>query len=158
MEPEILDKYGHRVRVRVSGLCWRADKLLMVNHEGLTRGSFWAPPGGGIEFSQTAYESLIREFQEETGLTITPGKFQFACEFIKHPLHAIELVFEVLYTGGDIHVGIDPESEKHSQIIREVNWLNFNEIMAIPEDERHGIFRFVETSSQLKKLSGFYRI
>jgi len=158
MEPEILNKYGNRVRVRVSGLCWKTDKLLMVNHKGLTKGSFWAPPGGGIEFTQTAIESLIREFQEETALAITVGQFQFACEFIKHPLHAIELFFEVIYTSGDIHVGIDPESEKSSQIIREVSWLNFNEIMAIPEDERHGIFRFAETPSQLKKLSGFYRI
>lgn len=158
MDSEIIKKYGDRVRLRVCGLCWEQDQLLMINHIGINSGSFWAPPGGGVEFSQTAQESLIREFKEETNLLVTIGQFKFACEFINKPLHAVELFFEVFKAGGELIVGKDPESEADRQILQDVRWLNFSQIQAIPEDERHGIFKLVQSGNGLKTLSGFYRI
>jgi len=158
MDSEIIKKYGDRVRLRVCGLCWEQDQLLMVNHIGITPGSFWAPPGGGVEFNQTAQESLIREFKEETNLLVTIGQFKFACEFINKPLHAVELFFEVFKVSGKLMLGKDPESEADRQILQDVRWLNFDQIQAIPEDERHGIFRLVQSVQGIKTLSGFYRI
>src|SRR5688572_1579429 len=158
LESEIIEKYGNRVRVRVSGLCWKNGQLLMVNHKHLTKGDFWAPPGGGVEFGQSAQEALIREFREETSVKITPGRLLFTCEFIKAPLHAIELVFEVHYEKGKAMIGRDPESVATKQLITDVRYLDFNSIMSIPADERHGIFRFVKSIDDLKKLNGFYRI
>src|SRR6478609_9547079 len=95
MEKEITDIYGSRVRVRVCGLCWNGDKLLMVKHKSLTANGFWAPPGGGIDFNQTIEETLQREFLEETGLLVRLGAFRFGCEFIQSPLHAIELFYNI---------------------------------------------------------------
>lgn len=158
MDSEIIKKYGDRVRLRVCGLCWEQDQLLMVNHIGITPGSFWAPPGGGVEFNQTAQESLIREFKEETNLLVTIGQFKFACEFINKPLHAVELFFEVFKVSGKLMLGKDPESEADRQILQDVRWLNFDQIQAIPADERHGIFRLVQSVQGIKTLSGFYRI
>lgn len=158
MDSEIIEKYGNRVRLRVCGLCWEQDQLLMVNHNGINPGSFWAPPGGGVEFNQTAQDSLIREFEEETNLIIAVGQFKFACEFISEPLHAVELFFEVFKVGGKLMVGKDPESEAHHQIIQDVRWLNFSQIRAIPEVERHGIFKLAQSTPGLKTLNGFYRI
>jgi 8-oxo-dGTP diphosphatase len=158
MDSEIVKKYGNRVRLRVCGLCWEKDQLLMVNHIGITSESFWAPPGGGVEFNQTAQESLIREFEEETNLMVTIGQFKFACEFINKPLHAVELFFEVFKVGGKLRLGKDPESEAHRQILKEVRWLSFNQIQAIPKNERHGIFKLVQSIQGLKSLNGFYRI
>ena len=155
---EIIEKYGNRVRLRVCGLCWKEDSLLMVNHRLLTKGDFWAPPGGGIVFGQSAPDALVREFKEETSIGITPGRLLFTCEFLKPPLHAVELFFETFFERGNPTVGIDPESTPNKQIIQEVRYLKFNTIMSIPVDERHGIFRFVKTSEDLKKLTGFYRI
>ncbi len=155
---EIIEKYGNRVRLRVCGLCWKEDSLLMVNHGLLTKGDFWALPGGGIEFGQSAPDALIREFKEETSIDITTGKLLFICEFLKPPLHAVELFFETFYEGGLPTIGTDPENTPDTQIIKEVGYLGFSTIMSIPVDERHGIFRFVKTSEDLKKLTGFYRI
>src|SRR6478735_2451882 len=90
---EITQKYGNRVRLRACGLCWRGNALLMVNHKFLTSGDFWAPPGGGVEFGQPSQEALAREFKEETNVTIAAGSLLFTCEFIKPPLHAVELFF-----------------------------------------------------------------
>jgi 8-oxo-dGTP diphosphatase len=154
MDTQISDVYGNRVRVRVCGLCWRGSDLLLVNHRGLSVGDFWAPPGGGLEFGESAQERLQKEFREETGLIITPGRFLFACEFIQRPLHAIELFFEVVATDGTLQKGDDPELG----IIEAVTFMTPEEISAVPEQCRHGIFGLVKSSHELTKLTGFFRI
>lgn len=158
IESEIIEKYGNRVRIRVNGLCWQNDHLLMVNHKHLAKGDFWAPPGGGLEYGQSAHEALAREFLEETSVVVKPGRLLFTCEFIKPPLHAIELFFDVTYEKGAPSKGSDPESSPTKQLIDEVRYMDFSTILSIPPDERHGIFKFVKTVKDLKKLNGFYRI
>lgn len=157
-ESEITQKYGNRVRLRACGLCWKGDDLLMVNHKFLTNGDFWAPPGGGIEFGQSAQEALVREFKEESNLTVIAGRQLFTCEFIKPPLHAVELFFEVFHLEGKLNLGSDPESTPDNQIITSVAYLPYNAILKIPADQRHGIFRFAQTPDELRKLTGFYRL
>src|SRR5688572_6027749 len=142
VDSQIAEKYGNRARLRVCGLCWANEKLLMINHKFLTSGDFWAPPGGGIEFGQPAQEALVREFKEETTLKVTAGALLFTCEFIRPPLHAIELFFEVLHEQGEPRIGRDPESTADNQIIKEVTYLDYQTILDIPANERHGIFRF----------------
>ncbi len=158
MSPEIPEIYTNRTRIRVCGLCWRGEKLLMVNHRGLSAGNFWAPPGGGTEFGETAQDALVREFREETGVDVAPTRFQFVCEYIQQPLHAIELFFAVDYLKGEAIKGNDPESDTENQIITDVKYMSMEEILAIPANERHGIFRLIKTSDDLKSLTGFYRI
>ncbi len=154
MEKELEKVYGQRIRVRACGICFQDNKLLMVNHGGITSGDFWAPPGGGVEFGHTLDETLAREFAEETGLKITPGKYLFGCEFIQHPVHAIELFFEIAAYSGTLTKGTDPEIH----IIRDVRFLSAEEILEIHQDQLHGIFRFIKSPAELRVLSGFFRI
>jgi 8-oxo-dGTP diphosphatase len=154
MESEISSVYGNRVRVRVCGLCWRDGQLLMVNHKLPGKRDFWAPPGGGLEFGQTASEALTREFLEETNLTVTPGQFLFGCEFLQPPLHAVELFFEVTAGIGAVRTGADPEL----QIIREARFLSLPEINSLPPEHLHGIFRLAGNVSDLMALRGFYTL
>jgi 8-oxo-dGTP diphosphatase len=165
MSPEIPEIYTNRARARVCGLCWQGEKLLMVNHRGLTPGSFWSPPGGGIEFGETVQEALVREFREETGVDIYPGQFRFVCEYIQQPqpsgresIHAVELFFSVDYLNGEAIKGNDPERDAEHQIITDVKYMSVKEILTIPADERHGVFRLVKSAADLKSLTGFYRI
>lgn len=165
MSPEIPEIYANRLRLRVCGLCWQGEKLLMVNHRGLTAGDFWSPPGGGIDFGETSAEALVRELKEETGIVVGPGKFQFVCEYIQSPqpdrqtrLHAVELFFTVDYLSGNVIKGTDPECGLENQIITDVKYMTLEEILAIPEDECHGIFKLVKTAADLKSLTGFHRI
>lgn len=155
---EIAQKYGNRVRLRACGLCWNGDSLLVVNHRFLTRGDFWAPPGGGVEFGQPAQEALVREFREETTVTVTAGGLLFTCEFIKAPLHAVELFFEAFHVEGEPLLGSDPESATNNQIITAVEYLPYDAILKIPADERHGIFKLAKSADELRKLTGFYRL
>jgi len=154
MEKEITDIYGSRVRVRVCGLCWKEEKLLMVRHKALKTDGFWAPPGGGIDFNQTIEETLQREFIEETGLSVRLGVFRFGCEFIQSPLHAIELFYNTDQSEGSIRNGYDPEI----QLIEEVKFLSPEELKTIPKDNLHRIFHNHQTKMEIEKLSGFYRI
>jgi 8-oxo-dGTP diphosphatase len=156
--PEIAQKYGDRVRLRVCGLCWRDDSLLLVNHKNLTDGAFWAPPGGGVEFGQGAKDALTREVKEETMVTIKPGNLLFTCEFIKPPLHSVELFFEAIYNSGEVGTGSDPEVRATDQIITDVAYMRYDAIMKIPVDQRHGIFRFADTADALRNLTGFFTL
>ncbi|MBL7856837.1 MAG: NUDIX hydrolase [Cyclobacteriaceae bacterium] len=154
MTEEITRIYGHRPRLRVCGLCYQNDKLLMVNHSSITSGSFWAPPGGGVEFGESVNEALTREFAEETGLNVQVGRLLFVSEFIQEPLHAIELFFEVSPISGEVKAGYDPEL----QIIAEVRFLSLNEINLLPRNNLHGIFKICHKAEKLTELSGFLRL
>jgi ADP-ribose pyrophosphatase YjhB (NUDIX family) len=158
MDPEIIEKFGNRVRIRVCALCWKENLLLMVNHKGLYSHNFWAPPGGGIEPGQLAAEALEREVLEETGLKISVNNLMAVCEYVHPPLHTIELFFNAAITGGTLKQGTDPELEESKQIISEVKFLPWPELRAIPPGELHGIFRFCSRAEDLKKLTGFFRI
>lgn len=154
MQPEINKIYGGKVRVRTCGLCWRNDKILLVNHRGIGTGNWWAPPGGGLETGESVHQRLQTEFREETGLTVSIEKFMFCCEFIRHPLHAIELFFEVKITGGSLEPGQDPELP----IIEDVRFMSPKQISALTSDSLHGIFSLVRSVEELKTLSGFFTI
>lgn len=153
MEHEINELYGNRTRVRVCGLCWRNEELLLVNHR-LPNGDFWAPPGGGLEFAEPVEVRLKKEFAEETGLLVEVGAFRFGCEFIAKPLHAIELFFEVTVAGGALEKGEDPEIP----IIRDVRFMSFPQIAKMPAQSLHAVFKLVSSPEQLRELTGFFRI
>jgi 8-oxo-dGTP diphosphatase len=154
MAAGITEIYGHKMRVRVCGLCWRNSDLLMVNHRGITHTDFWAPPGGGLEYGESVAACLKKEFAEETGLRISVGRFLFGCEFLQPPLHAIELYFDVTVEGGVLVKGDDPELP----MIEEVRFLSPAELGSLPANTLHGIFSLVQTPGELKTLNGFIRI
>jgi len=128
--------------------------MLLVNHKSLETAHFWAPPGGGLEFGEPIEEALKREFLEETGLDITITRFAFGCEFIRDPLHAVELFFHVKKLGGTLITGYDPEL----QLIQGVKFMSAAEILRIPSQELHGILRVAQDETGLLQLSGFYSI
>ena len=87
MTPEIAEIYGNKVRLRVCGLCWQEDSLLLILHK-MGGNDFWAPPGGGVEYGEAIEDALKREFLEETGLTVAVGKFAFRMR-IHQELHCM---------------------------------------------------------------------
>lgn len=146
--------YGNRVRVRVCGLLVQDDTLLMVNHQGIGSGDvFWAPPGGGLEFEETAIEGVQREFLEETGLAVVVKEFLFVHEFKSASLHGVELFFAVEKIAGKMAKGSDPELEK--QIITEVAFMSMEEIKSLPGDSVHGLFRKCDTLGDVLGLYGY---
>lgn len=158
MKNTVHELYGKKLRLRACGLCVHEKRLLLINHASITSGDFWAPPGGGVEFGETAEACLVREFKEETGLEVNVGKFLFVCEFIKEPLHAIELFFEVNLMGGKLALGTDPEANPANQILKEVRFIPWGEIKDIQGEHIHGIFNFSEEASKIMELRGYFKL
>jgi 8-oxo-dGTP diphosphatase len=157
MTSEVQGHYGNKVRVRICGLCIVDEKMLLVNHSSITMSNFWAPPGGGLNFEEPASDCLKREFLEETGLEIEVADFLFACEFIRHPLHAVELFFKVKPITTELIKGNDPEPGS-PDIIKDVGFKSWKEIQALPSNETHGIFSFTDHPSKVVSLQGYFRL
>ncbi len=158
MENKIIEKFGNRLRVRVCGVLLKANQILLVKHLTLGEmGILWAPPGGGMKYGMSAEENLIREFEEETGLTIKVIRFLFAHEFLKPPLHAIELFFEVKNTGGTLLKGTDPEMDEKEQIIENVKFIDFKDLANIDRAKIHHALWNCLTPEDLIEKKGFIK-
>jgi 8-oxo-dGTP diphosphatase len=130
--------YGNRIRVRACGICVENGRVLMIGHRAiLGENTFWSPPGGGVEVGEMAGDALRREFLEETGLEIEVGKLLLMNEFVKLPLHGIELFFVVKRVGGELTLGYDPEMNLGEQLIQKIEWLSFDEIKRLNLSEKH---------------------
>lgn len=128
MNENLINQYGNQLRIRICGICVQDNKILLINHSGLNESNeFWSPPGGGLQFGETIEECLKREFLEETNTIILVGKFLKIREFLKPPLHAIELYYEVKIASGIVKKGFDPEMEE--QIINDIQWFNLEQIL-----------------------------
>lgn len=153
---EVLKLYGNRLRLRVCGLYREGDQLLMVRHRGVgPTDTFWCPPGGGLQFGETAPDALIREFAEETGLAIEVSNLLFVNEFMQSPLHAMELFFDVRATGGTLRQGTDPEMGLDEQIIDEVRLMRFDEIKSHPPEAIHTLFQHCTSLDDVFRLRGY---
>lgn len=154
---KIIEKFGDKLRVRVCGLCIEEGNVLLVNHHSLNKNNdFWGPPGGGMDFGQSAEENLRREFLEETGLIVEVEKFLFVHEYLCSPLHAIELIFKVKRKDGTLKIGIDPELEKDVQIIKDVRFISFNDIEDFGKNNIHQMFFNVKKISDIADLKGYF--
>lgn len=138
--PLQIPHYAGQLRVRACGICLQDKKILLVYHRQIAgKYNLWSPPGGGVAFGETVQECLVREFKEETGLTVKPGRFLFVSEFLQPPLHALELFFEVHVLEGQLRKGIDPELGKENQLIGEVAFKSLAELRRDHAGELHPI-------------------
>lgn len=158
-EPEIYELYGGQLRARVCGVHVLDHRILMVHHRGAKEGrGFWSPPGGSIQFGETASQALRREILEETLLQATIGRFLFINEFISPPLHALELFFVVEQTAGTLATGFDPELAEDQQIILEVAYLSLEEIRKLPKGSYHSFFSKCNTVDDIFDFQGYIAV
>ena len=96
------------IRIRVAGILVKDGKILLVRHEKNDK-SYWLLPGGGMDFGETAEEALIREFQEEVGLTIKVGKLVIVHDSVPPTRHRqnLNLYFLVTTENYDLKVTQD---------------------------------------------------
>lgn len=135
MDNYVKKTFGGKVRIRVSGILYQEDKILILKHK-IDNYFLWAPPGGGVEFGATIEETLLREFKEETGLVIKVAEFLFLTEHIKAPLHAIELFYHVTSENYNITLGKDPEVEDYS-ILQDIRFVDGKELSTFKKEELH---------------------
>ncbi|MTI39369.1 NUDIX domain-containing protein [Fulvivirga lutimaris] len=151
--------FGGKVRIRVCGICIEHNSILLIKHDKLGElGELWAPPGGGINFNESTEDALKREFYEETGLKITVNKFLCVNEFHSGNLHAIELFFKVTRQKGSLKTGIDPELKADQQIIKEVKFVTFEDLIVIPNKKRHNILQGSVNEEYVLNMKGHFKL
>lgn len=81
----------------VGGVCIQDGKVLLARHTYGAGKGMLIIPGGYVDFGETPEETLVREFQEETGVTVKAGKL-FGMRFSAKDWDA---VFEAQYIEGE---------------------------------------------------------
>ena len=108
----------------VGGVCIRDGKVLLARHTyGAGKGMFIIP-GGYVNFGEIPEETLIREYQEETGITVKAGKL-IGMRFSAKDWYA---VFEAIYVEGEAR----SDGDENDQVV----WMNPQEALAnesVPE-------------------------
>lgn len=154
---EIIKTFGNRLRLRVSGISIIDDKILLVKHTSIGKnGILFAPPGGGISFGESVYQTLVRELKEESNLIVIPERFLFVNEYLDPPLHAIELFFEIKIEDGVVGKGFDPEMAADKQIIKEVGYYSMEEIKRGDPNDYHAIFQKIDDLKDLFLLPSLF--
>ena len=158
MREDLINTFGNRLRLRVCGILVEENSVLLIKHEGLgPEGILWIPPGGEVKYKETLEKALVREFKEETNIDIEVAEQMFVFEFIDKPLHAIEIFFKVNRIGGKLELGHDPELDNDKQIIKQVEFVTFNQLAIMNKEIIHGIFQKCSHPRDILKLSGYYR-
>jgi 8-oxo-dGTP diphosphatase len=84
----------------------------------------WQYPGGSIEFAEEPRNALIREIQEEVGITIEPvgdKPFVYSHLYKEQNVHIIAIAYPAMYKSGTIDITGDPETGDYA-------WLTADEI------------------------------
>ena len=143
----LLAAYTGKVRVRVGGLLVRDGAMLLAAHRGLLPNAapFWSPPGGGWQFGESIRAALVREFQEETGLTVRVGRFLHLHEFNSNQLQALELFFEVVADDptAQPRLGHDPEHAPGAQLLTQLAWHKPRQLLQLPPAQVHPLLRMI---------------
>ena len=159
IQSEIKKTYGEKLRVRVCGICIKADEILLVKHKHLNQsGTLWAPPGGGMEYGESAKRALVREFKEETGLDINVKDFLFVHEYLDEPLHGIELFFTVEITGGELELGKDPEFNHTTQLLSDVSFQNLKNLQLAENESLHYVLQSIKDLETLINQKRLFQI
>jgi 8-oxo-dGTP pyrophosphatase MutT (NUDIX family) len=100
------------VRLAVRGILLIEDRLLLVNAWGGGQSDLLCAPGGGVEPHASLPDNLIREFHEETGLTVAVEAPCLVNEFHApgRDFHQVDIYFRVRLLAGDPRAAwTDPE-------------------------------------------------
>lgn len=97
-------------RIRALALCvFHHQGKILVNrfHDAVADKTFYRPIGGGIEFGETSCEAIVREVQEELGLSIKDlrllGTLESLFVYNGKPGHEIVQVYDACFEDTQVY-------------------------------------------------------
>lgn len=93
---------GKKVVLCVDGLCVKDGKLLLLKRNVEPFKGFWHVVGGHVDDDETLKAALIREFKEETDLTVKVGDMM--CGRIEETFDRIKIIvaLKVVHVAGEV--------------------------------------------------------
>ncbi len=91
----------------VGGVCIRDGRVLLARHTYGAGNGMLIIPGGYVKIGELPQDALIREYQEETGITVKPGRM-LGIRFSTKDWYA---VFTAEYVEGEARSDHDETSE-----------------------------------------------
>jgi len=121
-----------RQRIAVYGICRDAEGRLLLARasSAVSLQGRWFLPGGGVQHGEGPAESLVREFEEESGLTVEVGPLLEAISDVRplpdgSSLHTVRLIYRVDSWDGTLR----PESDGTTDA---VGWFTRDEVSTMP--------------------------
>lgn len=112
-----MNKHTH---LGVYGILIKNNQILLIKKSRGPHKGKWDLPGGSIEFGEDPYETLKREFDEETGIHELEGRIRTAISYtLIYPfkedeleeLHHIGIIYDVELTSNQYELKTDGDGE-----------------------------------------------
>jgi ADP-ribose pyrophosphatase YjhB (NUDIX family) len=121
-----------RQRIAVYGVCRDPEGRLLLARASpaITLQGRWFLPGGGVEHGEDPTDSLTREIEEETGLTVSLGALLDVLSDVRTipdgtSLHTVRLIYRVDSWAGTLR----PETDGTTDA---VGWFTPEEVRTLP--------------------------
>jgi ADP-ribose pyrophosphatase YjhB (NUDIX family) len=128
----MVPKDDKRQRIAAYGVCTDVEGRLLLARasSGLSLRDRWFLPGGGVQHGESPPDSLHREIEEESGLTVEVGPLLDVLSDVRRfpdgtSLHTVRLVYRIDAWDGTLR----PESDGTTDA---VGWFTREEVRAMP--------------------------
>ncbi|GMK38566.1 DNA mismatch repair protein MutT [Paenibacillus sp. CCS19] len=114
------------LQVRVTGVVVEEERILLVKQR-VSADRAWSLPGGRVEQGETLEAAIVRELEEETGLSTEVVKLLYLCDKPDASPSLLHVTFLLRATGGEIRL---PSNEFDANPIADVAMVPIEELEA----------------------------
>jgi 8-oxo-dGTP diphosphatase len=121
-----------RQRIAVYGVCWDDESRLLLARASpaITLQGRWFLPGGGVHHGEGPVDSLTREMEEESGLTVTVGPLLDVLSDVRTipdgtSLHTVRIIYRVDAWSGTLRPEVGGTTDA-------VGWFTLEEVKGMP--------------------------
>lgn len=137
----------NKIKIRCRALILKEGKLLVVKHT--VDDNYYALPGGKLEKGENIQECIIREIQEELGVTIQNPKLAYIYKWEDYK-NRDNIEFFFLVENGKDFVDLTNNNQSHDFEIFEILWMNKgDDINLLPAQLKN---EFLENNFNLKEI------